>query len=314
MNVQAVIQGRILVVDDEPQNVRLLEKRLRAAGHQVLTAPDGHSAVNLAQQHLPDLILLDLMMPDIDGLGVLAQLQEAEETAQIPVIFVSASNDTDQRIRALGLGGHDYITKPFHPEELLARVRAALRMKARHDDLRRRQAALGEIARRDPLTQLYNRRYLDEALARALAECAAAGSALSVQMIDLDHFKTINDTFGHLSGDAVLQELAALLTAHVRLCDILGRYGGDELLLVLPHTGLPDAFGLAERLLQTTAAHPFAACPGHQVTLSIGVAATGDGVSDLPDLIELADRRLYDAKRLGRNQALAGAADEGGRV
>jgi PleD family two-component response regulator len=219
---------RILVADDEPVNVALLSKRLQAAGHHVLTADSGQSALAVARAQQPDLILLDLVMPDLDGFAVLEALQSAVDTAHIPVIFVSAENDSARRADAIGRGGHDFISKPFHPEELLARVNAALRIKDAHDQLQRRQFELDRLARRDPLTGLYNRRHLEEVLAWELERTCSCHLPFSVLLLDLDHFKTINDTYGHPAGDQVLRELATLLTTRLRQEDTPGRFGGDQ--------------------------------------------------------------------------------------
>lgn len=303
------VAGRrsILVADDEPQNILLLRKRLEAAGYRVMAAENGRTALMKARTHQPDLILLDLMMPDLDGFSVLAELQSDPATAHIPVIFVSAETDSMRRVAALGQGGHDYITKPFHPEELLARVGAALRIKEAYDALQRQRAELDQLARRDALTGLYNRRHLEERLAWELERHSACALPLSVILLDLDHFKLVNDTFGHPAGDAVLRELAGLLTNRLREEDIPGRYGGEEFLIVLPRTAERGSVQVADAIRRTVAAHRFVACPEHRVTLSAGVVTTcsqGKGVLDPTMLVTLADRRLYEAKGRGRNRVV----------
>lgn len=296
---------RILVADDEPLNVLLLTKRLRAAGHSVTTAENGVSAVEAARAHLPDLVLLDLQMPDLDGFGVLAQLQADPTTASIPVIFVSAESDSARRAEAIGQGGHDFISKPFHPDELLARINAALRIKDAHDRLHQQQVELDRLARRDPLTGLFNRRHLEEVLNWELEHTCSRRDPFSVIMLDIDHFKAINDTFGHPAGDQVLRDLGDLLITRLRQGDTPGRYGGEEFLLLLPATAEFGACHLAEQIRESVASRPFSACPGRQVTISAGVATisgTEGGTVDPLVLVSLADRRLYDAKRRGRNR------------
>ncbi len=301
-------QRCILVADDEPQNVRLLSKRLQSAGYRVITAENGQRALAEARSTLPDLILLDLMMPDLDGFSVLAELQASAETAHIPVIFVSANNDSSHRVAALGQGGHDFITKPFHPEELLARVNAALRIKDTYDSLQRQRLELDRLARRDPLTGLYNRRHLEETMAWEMQRIRSIRLPVSVVLLDLDHFKLINDTFGHPAGDAVLRGLATLLSQGLRPGDTLGRYGGEEFMLILPGTPVHMAHDLAEQVRLQVAGHVFTGCPGHRVTISGGVATATyrDEETDPTVLVTLADRRLYEAKRLGRNRIVSG--------
>lgn len=308
-------QRYVLVVDDEPRNVALIAKRLRADGLQVIAAGSGPEALARARSQQPDLILLDLHMPGMDGLAVLAELQATPETAQIPVIFVSAEEETAYRVTALGQGGYDFITKPFHPEELLARVRGALRTKAAHEDLRTQQQELDRMLRYDPLTGLYNRRHLDEALVREVRTCLECGRPLSVALIDLDHFKLINDNFGHPAGDDVLHQVGALVAGRIRQGDTAGRYGGEEFLVILPGTPTRGAWIVLDQIRRTVAGHSFRSCPGHPVTFSAGIATCEGEATDAAELVAAADRRLYDAKRAGRNRvapvAIPGSEEEG---
>lgn len=297
---------RILIADDEPLNLLLLTKRLHAAGYEVLAADCGQAALNMAQEMRPDIILLDLMMPDLDGFGVLDALRADQLTAHIPVIFVSAESDSNRRADAIGRGGHDFITKPFHPEELLARISAALRIKDAYDLLQRRQFELDRLARRDALTGLYNRRHLEEVLAWELERTCSCRLPFSIALLDLDHFKTVNDTFGHVAGDQVLRETAELLGSRLRQEDTPGRFGGEEFLLLLPGTPERGALLVAEQIRRSVLEHHFSSCPGHRVTVSIGVATAGadEAVNDPLTLITLADRQLYQAKRMGRNRVM----------
>jgi two-component system, cell cycle response regulator len=297
-------QRYVLVVDDEPQNVTLLAKRLTAAGLHVIGVGSGREALQRARGQQPDLILLDLHMPGMDGLAVLEHLQASPDTASIPVIFVSAEEETAYRVTALGLGGRDFITKPFHPEELLARVGVALRTRAVHEELRSQHQEMDQMLRRDPLTGLYNRRHLDEALTRELRCSRDCRRPLSVAMIDLDHFKAINDSFGHPIGDRVLADIGRLITSRIRQGDTFGRYGGEEFLLILPGTPARGAFLLLDQIRGLVAGQPFAGCGGRPVTFSAGIATTETGEVDPMGLISLADRRLYEAKRSGRNRIM----------
>src|SRR5215210_3996728 len=224
----------ILVADDEPINRTLIQRRLERAGYHVLTAENGREAVEAALKGSPDLIILDVMMPLMDGLEACRRLKEDEATRDTPVIFLSARDETDVKVSGLSLGANDYISKPFKAEELLARVYVALRLKRERDALRKRAeeaVARADVAQEramtDALTGLLNRYGLQHILTRALSETRRYNRPLSCLMIDQDYFKSINDLHGHPAGDVALQQVAVVLTENVRGSDVVFRYGGE---------------------------------------------------------------------------------------
>lgn len=303
---------KILVVDDHEDNVELVCQTLEDYSYGTLRANDGHSAIDIAIAERPDLVVLDVMMPGLDGIGTCRLLMADERTRDIPVIFVSAKGEVADLREGLEAGAHDYIRKPFLSDELIARVQAALRFKRKHDELkaarRELEAKNRELARMaiiDGLTQLYNHTHLLKRLESEFIRTSRYGKELSFLMIDIDFFKRVNDRYGHRTGDQMLRELADLLRASVRQVDVVGRYGGEEFAAVLPETDHESAKALAERLRVAVEAHPFELGEEGEpllVTISIGVATfPGKRVRRLEDLVEEADRRLYEAKAAGRN-------------
>lgn len=309
----------ILVADDEPINRTLIQRRLEKAGYYVLAAENGREAVEAALRSLPDLIILDVMMPLMDGLEACRLIKENEATHDIPIIFLSARDETDVKVSGLSLGANDYISKPFKAEELLARVEVSMRMKRERDRLRlsaEEAIATAEVAQEramtDQLTGLLNRYGLQRVLAHEYAEARRYARPLSCLMTDLDNFKLINDTFGHVAGDAALKQVASILTEVVRGSDMVSRYGGDEFLVLLPETDLEGADALAEKVRAAAASQSFGdGEPRFQLTLSIGAATLSETESG-NDMIVRADLALYDAKEHGRNRVgKARMKDEG---
>lgn len=302
----------ILVADDEPVNLALLKRRLEWEAYEIVTARDGREALERARACLPDLIILDVMMPEINGLEVCRMLKAEAETRDIPVIFLSALDDTETKVSGLSIGANDYISKPFRVEELIARVHVAIRLKRERDqlrltaeDARRRAEEAREMSMTDALTGLFNRYGLHNALHRELSEARRYSRPLSCLIIDVDNFKGINDTYGHAAGDAALMQLGRVLSETVRGSDIVCRYGGEEFLVLAPETQLEGALALGEKIRQTAAARPFG--DGERVfplTLSIGAAQLSDSESG-HDMIARADAALYQAKEEGRNRVEA---------
>jgi diguanylate cyclase (GGDEF)-like protein len=299
----------ILVADDEPINRTLIQRRLERAGYRVLVAENGREAVAAALGSLPDLIILDVMMPLMDGLEACRLIKDNEATRNVPVIFLSARDETDVKVRGLALGANDYISKPFKAEELLARVEVAMRLKRERDDLRSNaDEALAtaldaqERAMTDGLTGMLNRYGLQRVLTHEHAEARRYTRPLSCLMVDLDNFKTINDSFGHIAGDAALKQVAAILTQVVRGSDMVSRYGGDEFLVLLPETDLEGADALGEKIRAEAASQAFGDdSPHFHLTLSIGAATLADDESG-NDMIARADMALYAAKEQGRDR------------
>jgi diguanylate cyclase (GGDEF)-like protein len=306
---------RILVVDDVATNVRLLSGYLSREGYRVSVASDGEEALRSIEQLQPDLVLLDIMMPGIDGFETCRRIRADESTRHIPVILVTALNELDHKVRGQEAGADDFIAKPFDRDELIVRVRSMLRIKALHDRLNQKIAELESakirlrrLADTDALTSLYNKRYLQEGLRIEVSRSKRYKNSLSMLMVDVDHFKKINDQEGHPTGDSVLQQLATTLVNGVRSIDIVARYGGEEFAVVLPETTQSGAALVAERLRETVERQRFLDDQGeplHPISISIGIASLDSSLESCEALIKAADDALYEAKRLGRNRCFA---------
>jgi diguanylate cyclase (GGDEF)-like protein len=295
-------RARLLVVDDQPINIQALYQTF-AADHQVLMATSGEQALELCATKRPDLVLLDVVMPGMDGYEVCRRLKEDDATRDIPVIFVTAHNDESAETRGLDAGAVDFISKPINPKIVRARVRTHLTLKAQADLLR-------EWVYTDGLTGVHNRRCFDERLAVEWARAVRSGSALSVVLLDVDFFKRYNDCYGHLAGDECLRRLANALKACVRRpSDLVARYGGEEFVCLLPDTDLAGAMTVAEELGQLLFVQQIAhaeSSVAKVVTVSLGVCCKPAGPSTggcAETLMREADAQLYVAKARGRHQA-----------
>lgn len=302
---------RILIVDDHPDNIEILRARLEASGYRTTCAPDGLEALRLVSESPPDLILLDVMMPRLDGIEVARRIKADTRLPFIPIIMQTALGSVQSKVEGLGAGADDYIPKPIDFDELEARVRAMLRIKALQDAVQRREqelatanAELQRVAVTDGLTGVFNRRHIEERFREMFEHSLRLHEPLAIAMFDLDHFKAVNDTHGHPAGDAILKQFAALLRDTVREVDRVGRYGGEEFLVVLPGTVLDAAVTFAERTRQQVAAHPFAFDGGSlRRTVSGGVAAwPHPRIDGRAALLKAADDALYVAKALGRDR------------
>ncbi|HID57223.1 TPA: diguanylate cyclase [Candidatus Poribacteria bacterium] len=289
----AARKKKVLVIDDIDDDIRIIEKGLKPFDYEVLKAKTGEEGLKIAKVEQPDVILLDIMMPGMDGYKVCEELRSDYATRDIPILFVSAKVETSDIIEGFQRGGDDYITKPFSLQELAARVNAAMRIKERQDNLKMMSIT-------DELTGLYNRRYLNERLTEEIERARRYKYPISCLMLDLDHFKDVNDTYGHQVGDLVLEEFARILKNSTRVVDIVARYGGEEFLIVLPMTNLKGAQTLAERVRRNVELYRFAKDLSLPVTVSIGCAqldpTRGDEM-DAESLIKLADKALYEAKK-----------------
>ena len=294
----------ILVAEDSKVVRAMLRQRLELHGFNVIEAVDGGDAIRVCRISRPDVILLDVMMPVLDGYGALRVIQADPEISDIPVVFLTARSSTEDVVEGLRLGAHDYLSKPFQPAELIARVSAALRVKLLTDQLRERNKELDRVTRTDALTGLYNRRHLEERLGQIMSAARRSGRAVSVLMCDLDGFKAINDTRGHNVGDTVLRVIGERLRREVRAEDVAGRWGGEEFLVILEDTAAVDAVVVAERIRSCIGNEPIevAGEAPVQVTVSIGRAA---GTRDGEELVRRADAALYDAKAAGRNRVMS---------
>lgn len=291
----------VLIADDSLVIRAVVRDGLENEGYRVVEAVDGLAAVELCRADPPDVVLLDVEMPGLDGYQVLTELKGDSELRDIPVVFLTSRSTMDDVVSGLRGGAHDYLKKPFEGAELLARVAAASHVKKLQDELQERNAALEQLSHTDSLTGLYNRRYLAEELDRRRNDSLRHQYPLSVALLDLDHFKHVNDTHGHSAGDQVLQVFADHLQRELRAGDVGGRWGGEEFLLILPHTDLAGAVAVADRIRSATAAEPVAV-DGRSITVTVsGGCALGPGES--PEaVVQLADAGLYEAKLAGRNR------------
>jgi diguanylate cyclase (GGDEF)-like protein len=292
---------RVLLVDDSSSVRAVARIELEGAGYDVLEAADGAKAIAVAVASQPDVVLLDIEMPVMDGYETVKLLKADPCTTDIPVVFLTGRVGADDVVRGLRLGGHDYLRKPPEAGELLARVSAALRVKVLQDELRARAEDFELMSRTDYLTGLHNRRHMEEHLRMLGAGAKRHGYPLAVLLLDVDHFKRVNDTLGHRAGDAVLVALAARLRQQLRTEDVFGRWGGEEFLVLLPHTGTDAAVALADRLRTAVSGTPFTIDKQTlTITISIGGAAAETPGAD--DLLQLADRELYAVKESGRDR------------
>ena len=297
----------VLVADDSAVVRAIVRVELEGAGYVVCEAADGEQALALATAGELSVVLLDVEMPVLDGLATIARLKADPATADLPVVFLTSRSDTGDVVEAMRLGAHDYLRKPLEPAELLARVSAAVEVTALRRELRRQAAELDRQTRTDHLTGLHNRRHLEENLAIALSSSRRHHYPITVLLVDVDHFKRVNDSHGHEAGDRVLREVATRMAAVVRTEDLLGRWGGEEFLLLCPWTDLVGATVLAERLRTAVCGTPVDGPTGPlAVSVSLGGGVVeGPGGADRPEaVLRLADANLYAAKDAGRDRAV----------
>ncbi|MES2257617.1 MAG: diguanylate cyclase [Pseudomonadota bacterium] len=293
------MNGRILIVDDAMENIQILHHALRDE-HDVLFALGGEKALQIAHHQQPDLILLDAVMPGMDGYEVCAALRASSAVRDIPVIFVTALTNPEDETRALEAGAVDFISKPFNVAVVRARVRTQLTVKRQADAMR-------ELTLTDALTGVANRRSFNETMDNEWRRCSRAETPMAVIMIDIDHFKNYNDAYGHQAGDVCLQQIsAAMKRCAGRPPDLLARYGGEEFIILLPHVAADGAEVVAQRILDEVrmlALPHRASSVCTQVTVSMGVATIQPSEdTDASALIRAADALLYRAKETGRNR------------
>jgi diguanylate cyclase (GGDEF)-like protein len=298
---------RILIAEDDPVSRRLLEAHLGKWGYQVSTARDGDQAWEMLQQpDAPRLAILDWMMPGLSGPDVCRQVRARAQEPYTYILLLTSRNQKQDLIAGMEAGADDYLTKPFDAQELNVRLRAGRRILDLEAELVAAREALREQATRDALTWLWNRPAILEILTRELAKAARDGSAVGLIMADLDHFKQVNDTCGHLAGDAVLREAARRMQASVRSYDAVGRYGGEEFLVIMPGAASATATHLAERLRLAINREPVRLAERVlSITVSLGVTISPPGRPIAPEaLIRTADEALYHAKKAGRNRVV----------
>jgi len=305
------LKARLLLVEDSEAQGKELISMLERLGYSVVWARTGVEGLRLMRGDRPDLVLLDVVLSDLDGFAVCRWMKVTPETKDIPVIMLTAKSSVSDRVEGLHIGADDYIGKPFAPDELEARIFAQLRGRAANTELKARNQELETMLHRvealaltDPLTGLFNRRRFADVLKREFAITKRYKNPLSCLMMDVDHFKQLNDRFTHDAGDEVLKHISNTIVGGLREVDLPSRYGGEELAILLPQTPKDNAMLVAERLLDKIRAHVFTfGTETVTVTVSIGVAASTDVPDGSPeDLVKAADVALYDAKSKGRNR------------
>jgi two-component system cell cycle response regulator len=296
---------KILIADDDRANNRLLEKRLAKWGYEVASCTDGEQAWEILQKEdAPRLAILGWETPKMSGIQLCRKIRQKEDGPYIYVILATGKSKKEDLVKGMDAGADDYVIKPFDMEELKVRLRAGRRVQDLQAALLSVQEVLRAQATHDPLTGLWNRSVILEIVGRHLARVQHNGGNLVLMMLDLDHFKMINDTHGHLAGDAVLRETCRRMSSVVRPNDAVGRYGGEEFLVVLPGCVPAGALTVAERIRTTISEIPMNTSEGViPVTASVGVAIYGSGPwEDMESLTAAADAALYRAKHSGRNR------------
>jgi len=302
----------LLVVDDNPQNLKVLGNILKEnTKYGLAFAMNGYEALEFVNTNKPDMVLLDVMMPDMDGYEVCRQLKKNPETANIPVIFITAKTEAEDAVEGFEAGGVDYISKPFHEPELLMRIRTHLDLKLSRDMLEEKNRELQlayetieKLALTDSLTGLANRRSIMNQMAVEVSRCDRNGGYFSLIMCDIDFFKKVNDTFGHDTGDYVLRTVADIMKTNLRQQDIVSRWGGEEFLIMLPLTELGQAVAVAEKLREAIKG-AILRYAGEQfcVTMTFGVSQF-DKYIGIEQSIKKADDALYLGKQTGRNKVV----------
>ena len=297
----------ILLVDDVKDNLEILGDLLSFNGHGVQKAQSGEEALERVQESHPDLILLDVLMPDMNGFDVCKLLKADENTKDIPVMFVSSMTDLESKVNGFKVGGVDYINKPFQHAEILVRVNTHITLQRLRKDLEEQNAELERLANTDYLTDLYNRRRFFQIAESEFSTSVKKGNPVSFTLIDIDYFKQVNDTYGHLVGDQVLIHVARLIRDTCRKDDMAARYGGEEFAILHPGTEKQAAYNVVEEIRQKVESSPYVFETNEiGVTLSAGIVDTQarQNYVRVDDYLSIADKALYRAKDGGRNQVV----------
>lgn len=303
--LEKTITVTVMVVDDQDSIRRALAKRLEKHDLESLQAESGAEALDCLEENDVDLVLLDIGMPEMDGFETLDTLRDDFDISELPVIMLTGREDEEDVLKALEMGANDYVTKSTDFRIALARIKTQLRFKTAMD-------RIVEISRIDELTELLNRRAFYERLEDEHERFKRTNQPYSLVMMDIDHFKEVNDTYGHSAGDRILRGFSERLRSHTRKVDILGRFGGEEFILLLPETDHEGAQNLAEKLRETIAEAPFS-LDGQTVNITASFGVTTQGSSDplsYEELIKATDEAMYDAKADGRNCVKARTAPE----
>lgn len=304
-------RARILLVEDSKLQAKSAIEFLQRDGYEVTWAEDGKGAIKVVKSQPIDIILLDLVLPDMTGNQLCRWLKLTDDTKGIPIIMLTVKSDLNDKVAGLEAGADDYLPKPYNEIELNARIYACLRTKALQDELRQKNVQLEELLKKvevlaitDPLTGLHNRRYFEGTFKKEFIRSIRYKDPFTCFMLDIDHFKRINDTYGHSAGDAVLKEVSQIIATSLREVDHLARWGGEEFIVALPNTDRDGALTPAARILKAVSGHHVAALPPEErITISIGIAGIPDpAITTSEKLIQLADDALYRAKKNGRNR------------
>ncbi len=303
-------KAKILFVEDSRTQGEIIKGLLEKEGYEVIWVEDGKSAIKIAKSQPLDIMLLDLILPDMNGNEVCRWLKLDQSTKGIPIIMLSVKGSISDKVIGLEAGADDYITKPFDEIELNARIYACLRTKALQDELREKNRQLEKLLEKvetlavtDPLTELFNRRRFETVLEKEFKRTVRYRSPLTCLMIDIDYFKKINDKYGHQVGDSVLHEIAQIINKTFREVDIAARWGGEEFIVLLPQTNRKAALQSASRILEAISTHKFPRIPDKKITVSIGIASVPDPSIDTGEkLINASDFAMYEAKKKGRNR------------
>jgi len=295
---------KVLVADDSRIYRKLVEQTLSEKQYAVLFAKSGREAINLFSEHQPSLVITDWMMPDLSGIELCEHIRSHTRQSYTYLIILTGITEKNKLVKGLAAGADDYLTKPFHSDELLARVGVGRRIVELHRQLEAKNLLLEELALTDPLTGLPNRRAIEDWATRQLSGAARYGFSFLVVLADLDHFKTVNDVHGHNAGDVVLKKFSEILKTNSRRSDICGRIGGEEFLFVLTHTTQENARVVVERIRAELEAAKFD-FDGSSLTVTASFGLAGFEGTQAPDfnrLVSQADAALYAAKRTGRNR------------
>lgn len=288
---------KAIVADDNPRSISTLRKILEDANMKIYFADNGIQLLELARSVEPDIIFLDIMMPKMDGFDTCKFLKNDNELKDIPIIMVTSRTSSNDLMTALDLGAFDYIKKPIDVIEAIARIKSALNYKVTHDKIK-------EMAMKDGLTGVYNRRVLIEELQKEYQKQARKNSRINYIMIDVDHFKLVNDTYGHVYGDEILKKMADIITSSIRISDVVGRYGGEEFGVIIPEVEPLAVLVICEKIRNNIEGYPFFN-EGECVHITVSIGADSRVASmdnDFNEMIKAADKALYVAKANGRNR------------
>jgi len=291
------MMNKILIVEDNPQDLNFLQNSLKKAEYQVVSSDNGERALSLIEEEIPDLVILDIILPGIDGFEICQRIRQNERFVSLPVLFFTSRDNIDDKLLGLELGASDFLSKNSDERELLVRIRNLLRSKKLFDEM----VKLSVI---DSLTHVYNRRYFQHRLIDEFERGRRYSRDFCCIIVDVDNFKTINDTLGHPTGDNVLKKIAAILRRNIRAADVLCRYGGDEFGLLLPETNIDGAYITAERVRRYVEKTDLSTAEQNiSMTLSCGISSLVHGTPlGMDELVTQADVALYRAKKDGRNQ------------